>query len=270
MWQVAESDKQLIRYLLGDLSGEERDLFEDRYFQNDALHEQLLAMEEELVDAYVLGELSVEQRQSFEHFFLRSPERHEKVKLARALARFGGKQARSIAQAPSGILPTVQRPERPLPSFFDFTSFRLRFAFAGAALLAILVTFVIWQSGRQSQVWNSRPVLSFVLFPFYRGSGDGNLVSIPLGPHTIRLQMNLEADQYPSYRITIRAVAANNSIEKRGLKSRMMPEGKRAVIASFPSEVLPPGDYTLRLEGESSNGEVESVGGYGFRVERAQ
>jgi hypothetical protein len=270
VWQVAESDKKLIRYLLGDLSAEERDLFEDRYFQDDALHEQLLAMEEELIDAYVLGELSAEQVRSFEQFFLQSPERDEKVKLARALARFGEAQAHSTVQAPSGILPTVQRPERSLRSFFDFTSFRLQVAFAGAVLLGILVTFVIWQNGRQRQVWTSRPVLSFVLFPFYRGSGDGNLVSIPLGPHTIRLQMNLEADQYPSYRITVRAVVANNSIEKHGLKSRMMPEGKRAVIASFPSEVLPPEDYKLLLEGERSNGEVESVGSYGFRVERAQ
>ena len=266
MWQVAESDKQLVRYLLGDLSAEERDLFEDRYFQDDSLHELLLAIEDELIDAYVLGELSDEQRQSFEHFFLRSPKRYEKVKLARALARFGEGQASSTAQAPSGILPTVQRPERSVRSFFDFTRFRLQFAFAGAALLALLVAVVIWQNGHGT----SRPVLSFVLFPYFRGSGDGNLVSIPPGPHTILLQMNLEADQYPSYRITVRAVVANNSIEKHGLKSRAMPEGKRAVIASFPSEELPPGDYTLRLEGESSNGESVPVGGYGFRVERAQ
>ena len=264
MWQVAESDKRLVRYLLGDLSVEERDQFEELYFDDDALHDRLLAVEEELVDAYVSGDLSAGQRESFENFFLRSPERHEKVKFARALARFGERQTRSANETPS-TAPPVQRSKLSLRELFDFSGFRWQFAFAGAALLIILAGATIWLNNGTS----SRPVVSVTLFSFYRGGGD-NLVSVPPGRHTVQLQLNLPADEYPSYRLAIRPAASDNSIEKHGLKSRVMPDGTRAVIASFPSEALHPGDYTLRLEGEGSNGEIQQVGGYVFRVERAQ
>ena len=87
MWHEFDSDKALIQYLLGELSPEERDAIEDRYFVDDALHEQLVALEEELIDSYVAGDLSAEQRAHFEEWFLRSAERGEKLKFARALSR---------------------------------------------------------------------------------------------------------------------------------------------------------------------------------------
>jgi hypothetical protein len=123
-----ESDKPLIRYLLGELSSREQDEFEDRYFADSALHEQLLAVEDELIDAYVRGDLSAQRLDHFEYWFLRSAERREKLKFAKALTRHRleepqieqladtrsrseGSTPRSIAWAsPSGTTPETKVP----------------------------------------------------------------------------------------------------------------------------------------------------------------
>jgi anti-sigma factor RsiW len=86
VWQKNSDDDALIKYLLGELSDQGRDQIEDKYFADDAFHERLLVLEEELTDSYVREELSPEQRQHFEKWFLRSPERVERLAFARALA----------------------------------------------------------------------------------------------------------------------------------------------------------------------------------------
>ncbi len=85
VWQAAADDAIIVRYLLGQLPDAERDPFEDRYFVSEALHEQLQAIEEELVDAYVDGELTGEDLTCFERLFIGSPERERKIQFAKAL-----------------------------------------------------------------------------------------------------------------------------------------------------------------------------------------
>ncbi len=85
VWQAAADDATIVRYLLGQLPDAERDHFEDRYFVNEALHEQLQAIEEELIDAYVDGELTGEDLTCFERLFIGSPEREHKILFAKFL-----------------------------------------------------------------------------------------------------------------------------------------------------------------------------------------
>jgi anti-sigma-K factor RskA len=80
------SEKALVRYHLGELSPEERDAVEDRYFADDAFHERVLAVEEELIDSYVRDELSAEQRKHFESWFLPVDDRRERLEFAKTLA----------------------------------------------------------------------------------------------------------------------------------------------------------------------------------------
>src|SRR5712691_10182948 len=79
-------DEVIVRYLLGRLREPERSSFEERYFADDALHEYLLAIEQELIDAYVHGHLSDEDKTAFEAHFLASPERRESIEFAKTLA----------------------------------------------------------------------------------------------------------------------------------------------------------------------------------------
>jgi len=88
MPQAFESDELLVRYHLGELSPEERDAVEGRFFVDDEFHEQVLAAEEDLIDSYVHNELSAEQRKHFEDWFLPVDDRREKLEFAKALARY--------------------------------------------------------------------------------------------------------------------------------------------------------------------------------------
>jgi hypothetical protein len=75
----------MIRYLLGELSEQETTQFEEKYFSDDGVFEELRFVETELVDAYVRGELSESEKQQFEGRYLNGPERKEKVESARRL-----------------------------------------------------------------------------------------------------------------------------------------------------------------------------------------
>jgi hypothetical protein len=81
------NDKLFERYLLGDLSEEEKTRLEESYFADDNLFEQLLAAEDDLIDDYVQGQLIGHERALFEKRFLNSPERRQRVALARGLMK---------------------------------------------------------------------------------------------------------------------------------------------------------------------------------------
>ncbi len=73
-------------YLLGALPEREQQQLEQKYMVDDAQFEELLAAEDDLLDAYVRGELSSTQRKQFETHFLVSPRRQKRLEFARALA----------------------------------------------------------------------------------------------------------------------------------------------------------------------------------------
>jgi hypothetical protein len=83
--KIGDKDERMVRYLLGELSAEERQSVEEQYFQDDRLFEDFLAVEGELIDGYVQGELPEEVRGKFEAQFLSTPQGRRKVELSRAL-----------------------------------------------------------------------------------------------------------------------------------------------------------------------------------------
>ncbi|HYO92511.1 MAG TPA: hypothetical protein VEQ40_12780, partial [Pyrinomonadaceae bacterium] len=85
-----ESEQTMTRYLLGELSEQERLALEEGYFTDPKVFNQVLKTESELIDAYVRGHLSDELREQFEQSYMAHPARSERVKFAAALAtRFG-------------------------------------------------------------------------------------------------------------------------------------------------------------------------------------
>src|SRR5262245_36780459 len=79
------SDHTIIRYLLNELSPGDQERFEEAYFSDGSLYEQVQALEEELIEDYVKGNLSVRERQLFERHYLASDERCARVEAARQL-----------------------------------------------------------------------------------------------------------------------------------------------------------------------------------------
>ncbi|HEX7296403.1 MAG TPA: hypothetical protein VF251_11650 [Pyrinomonadaceae bacterium] len=72
-----------MRYLLGTLSEEERDRFEEMYFSDESAFEEVEIAEAELIDRYVRDELSKTDRAQFESVAARSPRLLERVEFAR-------------------------------------------------------------------------------------------------------------------------------------------------------------------------------------------
>ena len=72
----------LVRYFLGELPPEERDLIEERYMIDEGYSERLDQAEADLVDAYVADTIGSEQRRHFESRYLVTPERREAVQAA--------------------------------------------------------------------------------------------------------------------------------------------------------------------------------------------
>ncbi len=78
-------DTLMVEYLLGELSEEEVAKFEERYFSDDQVFEDLQSIETELIDSYVKDELSDSERERFETYYLNSPQRRDKVETAKCL-----------------------------------------------------------------------------------------------------------------------------------------------------------------------------------------
>ena len=55
-----------MRYLLGDLSEDEKTRMEEAFFADNARFEELELAEEELIDAYVRDNLSLKERRQFQ------------------------------------------------------------------------------------------------------------------------------------------------------------------------------------------------------------
>src|SRR5215813_6885009 len=112
------------RYLMGELSEQERDDLEEMYFNNDELFGELLDAEDQIVDDYRLSQLSPREREQFERRFLIQPERRREIKLAVLFAQYLGDRRASDMSAQnaepdprgrSGPLFAWLRGPRPIP-----------------------------------------------------------------------------------------------------------------------------------------------------------
>src|SRR5215468_4277162 len=132
------NEELIVQYLLGSLSEEETESFDELCFVDDEFAERLSAVENDLVDTYVRGELSGPKLERFDSHYLESPRRRGKVKIARAFQIHAGKAVATgqvvFAPEPSRMNVTsvkpLPRPALPL-GFFNIP----RLALTAAAIL---------------------------------------------------------------------------------------------------------------------------------------
>ena len=129
----------LKRYLLGQFSPEEQDLFEQRLLVSDDYYQQLLIVEEEIVDDYLNGHLSKDERERFERYFLSTPERQQKLSFARAFRRY----VSVASQATSPALSATVAPSQPTSESGLFSFLHIRKPVLAWVLTAAVVLFLI-------------------------------------------------------------------------------------------------------------------------------
>lgn len=91
-----------MEYLLGELSEGEQERVEEHFFNDRAVSDLLVVVEDELIDQYVNDRLTPARRQQFEDYFLRSPARRERVEFARAWKEYVARAERPAATPAEG------------------------------------------------------------------------------------------------------------------------------------------------------------------------
>jgi hypothetical protein len=137
MKQRADSEKLMIRYLLGDVPEDEQIRIEERFFTDDEYFEQLLALEDDLIDDYVNGELTDREREQFEEYFLASPTRRQRVEFAKTFMRAGSLPALAEIAMPGEARPEPVPWWRNVMVFWRAQSLPRRFALAASVVLVL-------------------------------------------------------------------------------------------------------------------------------------
>lgn len=91
--------EQVKQYLLGTLSPEEKSRFEEKYFDDDKLFEEIEIVEDELIDAYVRDELSPSDRERFKEVLSASPRLTSRVDFARILVKTTSSEQAATVEA---------------------------------------------------------------------------------------------------------------------------------------------------------------------------
>lgn len=143
----SENSDSIRRYLLGELSEQEREQLERRLMAEDDLYQQLLVAEDDLVDEYVTSTLPEQDRAKFGRHFLQVPELRQDVRFAVALRKH------ALKTAPQAT--TEGTSETPRPSLLEelrkfFMKPALGVALA-AALLAVAL-LAIWLTAQNSRL----------------------------------------------------------------------------------------------------------------------
>lgn len=291
----------IVRYILGQVSAQERADLEERYFADRDFFEQMVAAEHDLIDSYVRGELSGPTRFQFENRFLATPELRERVRSARAIAGYRSGTGTSISAPDTRKAITRRRPMLPA----------LRFAFAGLALA--LLVWGSWvmvlnlrlhreidlltreranierqQQELQRQIADltaqikqgqgatppeiaqleetGKPIISLVIVPgIPRSGGHATILPVSSGVSSALLWLKTGPDSYAIYSATLETPEGRQILKRDALKIVSTRNG-RMVLMPLPSTVLQRGDYVIRLFGGNGAGQAEEIADYGFRV----
>jgi hypothetical protein len=132
------------RYLLGEITEQDRDPIEARLLTDPQYFNQLVRVEDELTDQYVRRELSQHEREMFEGHFMTAPQRRENVAFAMALHRYVSSEANGRRVAGGA---------RARTAFLTYLSPRWRMArnaslACAALLLAVAVAWLLMETAR--------------------------------------------------------------------------------------------------------------------------
>src|SRR6266849_4815259 len=250
--------ERALRYLLGHMSEPETITFEEEYFENDDLFQQMVEVQNDLVDSYVRGELSETERRQFENGYLGSSPKRKHVRFARALTN-SSKPESTIATnwlARIAALPLIFRPAghskdswlRPLTA---------------SVVAAIAVVLLFWaftkHPFRPPHANEQIASISFSLEPGLTRLNGGTQISIPAEIKQVQFQLELARPAgNENYRVVL------NTPERTGVWSGAASLTANKAVVTVPAQALPRGDYTLELQA-NRNSTWEETETYYFR-----
>lgn len=265
-----ETRQALRRYLLGDLPPDARQRLEEQLLADDALYEELLVCEDELVDQYLAGTLTADERARVESHFLVPPARRQKLAFASAFKRYIA-QTGAVAAATPSVEPATEdsvaahiAAHAPRPFFL---ARRPLLGWALAALLLLAVTTVTWLAIKRQPPRSPAQVLAVTLTPgTVRGGGELKRLKLPASGTLVQLQLELPSDDYQSYAATLQTDDGRSVLTQQALKAQSRGDS-RHVSFDVPAERLARGDYRVRLSGVATDANApEEIASYSFLV----
>jgi len=275
----AAQQETIRQYLLGQLSQEEQTQLEERLLADGAFYEELLIEEDELVDRYLRGDLSAQETEGFETHFLHSPGRQQQLRFAGALKKYVASEVATQSHEEPAVMELTDDHVAvigPPPGQWRlFSLLHIQSPVVGFALAAAVLVVVFGSAWVMVRNWSQRPqrephdILAQVLTPGLSRDDRAGIkkFDIPAGKDTVRLQMDLAADDYQVYRALLQDAAGTVILQQDGLKAQNL-NGRFAVIVDVAAKLLPAGYYQIKLKGITASGNDENVGSYNFAVSK--
>ena len=280
-------DDELVRYLLGLLPDEARERLDEASIADDEIAARLHTAETNLIDSYVRGRLSGATLERFESYYLSSPRRRENVRLA---ADFLGAVDRSVTRAEALTTTTRTR----------WTAFA-RIAAAAALAIGVGAAFLVLPERPRSQLaqvtsgseaGERRPseapsvsaspsasalpggkqaapparIVAVVLPPPTRSVAPIPTLAIPAGVDRVRFELQLEANDFPSYRVGLKDPATNQILWRSDWIAPRSSAGQVSISVVVPANLLGPQHYSFDLAGRGADGGAEVIGSYTVRI----
>jgi hypothetical protein len=242
-------DATIRQYLLGQLTGDGLEQFEQQLFADDNLFEEVLIAEDELIDESLAGELNQAESELFARNFPNTRDRKQKLLFRRALKGYGErKKPRQEAARRWSFLPAAVH------------SFRT--AITAAALIIVAALVALWPFTPPPPTF---AVINLSISPSERAPGAQTpKIKLPLNVDELKLQLALPetAMAAQSYRVELERVNG----QPRTLK--IDPQVDKSVVVTISASQLEPGRYALNLY-VTKPGEPEQriAGSYYFTAE---
>jgi hypothetical protein len=302
------SERELTRYLLGDLQGEDCERLDELSVTDDEFIERLSAAENDLVDAYVRGQLRSDARRDFESHYLATDVRRRKVEVARALQLAGAEPEFTAARQDRRA--ANRRSMLWLP--------RMRFGWVFMAAAVALCVTTAWlavenhrlreqdraslaanravedqlrqllgqlqteqalqssptpaeaESGPRNPGQPARLISSLFLLPPTRGAGTVPVATVNQTDRWLRLQLALESNDFSEYQVDLIELATNKRVWRSGPVKSVDAHHRRALSFLLPLGDLKDQRYAAEVSGiAAADGHPEVVGSYVFRLAKA-
>jgi hypothetical protein len=251
--------RRVVSYLLGQMSEEEAEQFEDDCFAQKRWPSQIQSVEDDLIDAYLHKELPLEQRALFEQNYLTTEARWERVRMAAALLR-------QVCE-PEVVEPPVVVPERStwverLKAFRGGRGWVLRLGSVAAALF-ILIGGTWFYLAR---IRPPRAVATLTLTGSVMNRSEGvEAGTIKLSPNVDALKVFLTLPERATPAQRYRAELDSEDGETSTLT--ITGQDGNAVSVLIPASLLARGQYAVTLLAVGDDGDERPYGTYFFNVE---
>lgn len=273
------TEERIIAYLLGELSVEEAERFEDECFAGENWPGRLNLAEEDLIDEYLRGALTPERRLRFGENYLTTDARVERVRMAAALLRHVDSHAltrteanvsrvQSAAAAEATLAAPPQEKHKRESWFGALWGGRAlvpRAAMSFALLLIIVAgAFVIYS---RIATRNHPTFVMVALTPTNaeRGAGaEPTKVKLPKDAGALRVALTPTEGLTPSARYRVELDDGEGKTESL----EAVGQDAHTVSVIIPAAHLSRGTYALRLFAVNAEGVEQRVkGSYLFSVE---